>query len=156
MAHHHLLLPWQVASVAICGAYLSNLSVFFLGRRYRGQSRVQSILANKRLSGMLQKLNKNPARYASIFQFIPGMRIVGPIALAQSEIGTMQFAVRAGISALIWGVVYTVLGSAVGQLLGRVFGHVLHTKYVLIAAGLVLSAIFLRAIWNHFRSVSDH
>ncbi len=152
MAHHGLLKPWQVAGAAICGAILSNISVFLLGRRYSGHARVQSILDNKRLTKLLHKLNKHPARFASIFQFIPGMRIVGPIALAQTRIGALQFAVRALVSAFIWGVAYTLVGGAVGQIIDRAFGKVLHTEYVLIAAGLVLLAVLLRAIGNHFRT----
>ena len=151
MAHHQLLQPWQVAAASICGAFLSNISVFLGGRRYGGHARVQQILDNKRLSKLLHQLNKNPARFASLFQFIPGMRIVGPLALAQTQIGILQFAVRAGFSALVWGLLYTVLGRAVGQLIDRVFGRVLHVEYVLIVAGLVLLAVLLRAIGNYMR-----
>lgn len=151
MAHHNLLVPWQVGGAAISGAFLSNISLFLLGRRYKGHARVQSIMKNKRLSGLLKKLDKNPARYASVFQFIPGMRIVGPIALAQSKIKMSEFAMRAGFSAVVWGLVYTVVGHAVGRFLDLIFGRMLHIENILIVAGLVLLFLFARAVWRLFR-----
>ena len=147
MAHRQLLVLWQVACAAIAGAFVTDLAVFLLGRRYRSHPRLQSVMARPAFRLALARLDRGPSLFAAAFRFIPGMRILGPLALAQSRITTLRFAALAGLAACIWGAFYVVAGQAMGHLLALVFGKAHRTEHVLIAAAVLIVLLAAYRYW---------
>ncbi|WP_424931051.1 DedA family protein [Amaricoccus macauensis] len=147
-AHRGLLVLWKVAVTAACAAVSSDLLFFLLGRYFKGNSWVRRIMALPKFAAVMVRIDKRPGRFASVFRFIPGMRIIGPLALAQSRISSAEFAVRAGVSAGIWAVFFTTAGHFVGRFITLIFGQVDRTEllfFVPVSIGVILIAI---VIWR--------
>lgn len=136
LAHRHLLVLWQVAAVVIAAAFLADLTAFAVGRRFSGSRFVRKILAKPAVVKVMQQVAEHPRKVASGFRFIPGLRILGPVALAQSHLPFVIFAAHALVSAVIWGWLYTVVGHAVAEVLVRVFGE--DRALILLIAGVLL------------------
>lgn len=153
LAHRHLLVLWQVTLAAISAAFLSDISIFLLGRRYRNHPRIRALMQRKSFARAFAALDKGPAHFASVFRFIPGLRIAGPLALAQSRIATLRFAIHAGISAVIWGVVFTTLGHAVGQVLAVLFGEFQKVEHLLIVPAILIAVLASAAVLRRIRRI---
>lgn len=150
MAHRHLLVLWQVIIVAFAGAFAADTLFFVLGRKYRSHRLVIKLMQNPRFTKARSLLDRHPEGFASAFRFFPGMRIMGPIALANSRIETRTFLIRAGSSAVIWSVIYTALGHVVGRIIAMAFGHIDSVVFILVS-GIILLFLMLRG-WKHYRS----
>jgi membrane protein DedA with SNARE-associated domain len=148
-AHRHLLVLWQVVVMAGLGAYISDMSYFLAGRKFQDTARLRAILARPSFARAIRAVDRNTVQFAAAFRFIPGMRIVGPLALAQSKISTRRFAVVAALSAMVWSILFTVMGHAVGALIAALFGRLHRGEVLLIVPGvvllLVLGFVMLRA-----------
>lgn len=155
-AHRHLLVLWQVTLAACLAAYLSDMGYFLAGRKFRENARLQSLMARPGFARALRAVDQNSARFAAVFRFIPGMRIVGPPALAQSRISTWRFATIAGIAAVVWSVLFTVLGHAVGMVIHAVFGRVHKGEFLLIVPIAVLPVLALFLVMRRQRRQHRH
>lgn len=144
MAHRHLLVLWQVVAVVITAAFLADLTAFVVGRRFSDSLLVRRVLAKPAVAKVMARVAAHPRRFASMFRFIPGLRILGPVALAQSPLPVAVFAAHAAVSAVVWGALYTVVGHAVAEVLVRLFGEDLHR--VLLGAG-VLLVLAVAGLW---------
>jgi membrane protein DedA with SNARE-associated domain len=149
MAHRHLLVLWQVVSVVVVAAFLADLTCFVVGRRFSGSRLVRRVLARPAVARVMQRVEAHPRKFASVFRFIPGLRILGPVALAQSRLPLAVFALHAGASALVWGALYTVAGHAVAEVLVRIFGEERH-RILWIAGGLLVLATASYWLWRRF------
>ncbi|MEO5620591.1 MAG: VTT domain-containing protein [Cypionkella sp.] len=136
MAHRHLLVLWQVAAVVILAAFLADLTAFEVGRRFSGSRFVRKVLAKPAVAKVMLQVAEHPRKFASVFRFIPGLRILGPVALAQSSLPFAVFAAHALVSAVIWGWFYAVVGHAVAAVLVRIFGE--DRQLILLIAGVLL------------------
>jgi membrane protein DedA with SNARE-associated domain len=154
MAHRHLLVLWQVVAVVISAAVLADLTAFLVGRRFSGSRLVRRVLARPAVVLVMQRVHEHPRKFASMFRFIPGLRILGPVALAQSTLSVGVFAAHAVVSALVWGGFYTVVGHAVAEVLVRIFGEDRHLILLVAGALLVLGviALWLRRHWRRGQS----
>ncbi|AXI46445.1 hypothetical protein C1J03_10655 [Sulfitobacter sp. SK012] len=148
MAQHGLFPVWQVATVAFTAAFTTDFGIFILARRYRTHAWVVRQMARTTMKRALLGVNAKPHVLASLFRFIPGMRIVGPTVLAQSRIGTARFAAHAAVSAAVWAWFYVYLGEAISILFARIFGDLTLTQQVLIASGVALLLGGSIAIWH--------
>lgn len=145
-AHRHLLVLWQVALAAGLAAFLSDMSWFLAARRFRENRWLTSIMSRAAFSRAMAAIDRTPEGFAAMLRFIPGMRIVGPVALAQSRIPTVRFALSAAIAATVWSVLYTIAGHAVGMAIHIVFGRVHEGEWLLLVPAailLLLGALFL-------------
>jgi membrane protein DedA with SNARE-associated domain len=149
MAHRHLLVLWQVIAVVVSAAFLADLTAFTIGRRFSNSAVVRRILARPVLMRVMAQVEEHPRKLASLFRFIPGMRILGPVALAQSPLPAAVFALHAAVSAVVWGVMSTVLGHAIAEVLVRVVGEEKH-KLLPIAAALVVVGVVAHLAWRRF------
>lgn len=143
LAHKDLLVLWQVIAVMTFGAMLADSSFFLLARRYRAARWVQAALRKPTIGWIMAQIDAHPHRLASVYRFIPGMRILGPVALAQSRMSTAEFLLRALVSCALWATFYAVVGNAVGALLVRVFGHNVHRAEVIGLLILVVAVGFV-------------
>jgi membrane protein DedA with SNARE-associated domain len=134
MAHHDLLPLWQVAAAAFLGAFCWDLGVFVAARRWRGHPWLERQLARPIVARAMGGVHRNPRKLASLFRFVPGMRIVGPMVLAQSALPTGGFALHAGSSALVWALAYVIFGVAIGEFLAHVFDHLTRPEHLALVA----------------------
>ncbi|WP_109465193.1 DedA family protein [Albibacillus kandeliae] len=151
LAHRHLLILWQVIAVVAAGAFCSDMFYFLLGRRMRENALVRKLREHRRMGRLLGLVDRAPRRIAAITRFVPGLRIAGPLTLAQTRIGTGEYALIAAGAALCWSVVFTSVGHVVGQALVWLFGGAHRTEHIVfIGIGLTL---FLCAyvVWRNFR-----
>ena len=138
MAHHGLVSLWQVSLIAALGAFCADFGIFLYARRHQENTWLLRQMTRPIVARAMARVNASPHGLASVYRFIPGMRIVGPMVLAQSRILTSRFAVHAAISAVVWAAFYVVFGVAVGEILARVLGSMSSTAHVVIAAVVVL------------------
>ena len=156
MAHRQLLVLWQVVLVATSAAFLMDMVFFLLGRRYRTRPRMRRLMARPTFQKALGQIEKNPSWFSVAFRFVPGMRMIGPLALGQSQISAARFAALAGAAALAWGAFYVLCGQAVGHLVALAFGKVDRTEHLLIlSAGLLVLVAALR-LWRRHRNKAPH
>ncbi len=100
-------------------------------------------------------VNRNPRKLASAFRFVPGMRIVGPMVLAQSQIKPGIFVAHALVSAAIWAATYTIFGIAIGEFLARVLGRLSKAEHLVIVAAVVTVIATALAIRHIKRTTRD-
>ena len=151
MAHRHLVVLWQVIAAAWAGALLSDLIFYYLGRRFQTHPTLRRIMERPKFKRVMARLNKGPSSFAAVFRFIPGMRMIGPVALAQSQISTGRFTAIAGAAALIWAAFFSTIGHAVGRLVALLIGDVREVGYLLIVPGIVLAVMCVYALWTFVR-----
>ncbi|WP_102109339.1 DedA family protein [Oceaniglobus roseus] len=142
MAHKHLLVHWQVTAVAACAAELADSTVFLLARRYRDLSFVRRTLARPTAQRLIARVDRRPAPYAFATRFIPGLRIAGPMMLAQSRLGTPAYLAIALCAATLWSAIFTSLGVVVGGLL-RLLGAPHRAEHILVGAAAILVLVLL-------------
>ncbi len=155
MAHRHLLVLWQVVVVVVGAAFLADMTAFVVGRRFSDSALVRKVLARPAVARVMTQVEAHPRKLASLFRFIPGMRILGPIALAQSPLPAKVFALHAAVSAMIWGIISTVVGHAVAEVLVRVVGEEKH-KILPIAAAILLVGIVAHLVWRRYGKRGRH
>ena len=150
LAHRHLLVfPQAVMAVAL-GAWCADVFFFWIGRRFRDATLVTRLRKTRGIEKVLAMVGRGPLKFAAVFRFIPGMRILGPLALAQSSISTMAYPGLTAVSSALWALVYTSTGHLLGTLIARLFGHMHRTELILavagavFAGGLILSILHMR------------
>lgn len=143
LANQGLMSLWHAAFAGCAGAFTADFSIFLFARRFGTNAWVTRQLARPALARPMTGVNRNPYKLASIYRFIPGMRIIGPVVLSQSRISTLRFAAHAGAAALIWAMTYVFFGVAIGAFFARVFGQVSQSAQLIITAivGAVLVAV---------------
>lgn len=147
LAHRHLLVLWQAIAVIAAGGFCSDMMYFLLGRRFRDHRWVQSFSRRPGVTHVLAAVARNPRRVAATFRFIPGARIITPLALAHSTIAPATYLGITAITAIVWATVFGLVGHGIGSALHLLFGGA-HTHYVLIATALGLLAAALLAVWH--------
>lgn len=151
MAHHGYLQLWMVVVTASVGAFVGDVGVFACARLFRAHPWVARQMQRPVVLRGMGRLNRNPHRLAGIFRFVPGMRIVGPLVLAQSSIGSAAYVTLAGIAAIVWAVIYTVFGVAIGDFLASVLGYLPRSTHVVIVAAALLTLAGGAALWHRRR-----
>jgi len=122
IAHRGLLVLWQVTVAAAVGAFIADFVCFIIGRKFRHHPRVAALMARKGFAAALTRLDRHPTRFTALFRFIPGMRILGPVAVAQSQISALRFGLITAVSASLWSLLYTHLGRYIATAVIMVFG----------------------------------
>ncbi len=148
MAHHGYLSLWHVAAVAATGAFMADFGFFLTARRYQQHPWMQRQLARPVVARAMGSVNRNPHKLASVFRFIPGMRIIGPLVLAQSGIATRRFAAHAAVSAVTWALAYAIFGVAIGEFMARVLRRLSRPEHIAVAAIAALVIAGGAAIWH--------
>ena len=77
------------------------------------------------------------------------MRILGPLALAQTTLSGASFGGITALSSLAWALFYTTVGNGFGVLLGSFFGQLHRSEVIIIAlaiAGLGLIPVLRRRL----------
>lgn len=150
LAHRHLLVFPQVVAAVTLGAWCADVLFFWIGRRYRKSGRIIKLTQRRGIDRVLAVVAHGPKRFAAMFRFIPGMRILGPLVLAQSPISFAYYAVVTLSSSIIWALIYTTAGHFLGGVLVRLFGHGHRTDIILVigtmlfVVGMIVTVLHLR------------
>lgn len=150
LAWRGVLVTWQVVLVAALGAFFADFSVFTIARRSGAHPRFQRILTYPKAQTVLARINRNATGVACVYRFIPGMRILVPVALAQSQMASVKFGAIAAVAALLWAFIYVVLGQTLSLAVLYVFNLPAQTHQVLmvlLAALLLILGAVLR-LWR--------
>jgi membrane protein DedA with SNARE-associated domain len=152
MAHEGFMAFPKVVVAAILGAYVSDLAIYWIGRRYRDARHVRAVLEHEKVLGVTSALSRNLVVYALTFRFVPGMKLAGAMAIAALGMRPSLFALCAAISATVWGALFVSLGYFLGNLVTRVFGDLERIEHALIAPVTVGAAAGLAAwLWRRKR-----
>ncbi|GHF73670.1 DedA family protein [Seohaeicola zhoushanensis] len=147
LAHRHLLVLWQTIAVIAAGGFCSDMVIFLVGRRFRAHPRVTALTGRPAVTRILAAVARSPRRVAATFRFIPGARIVTPLALAHSAIPAPVYLGLTAMTALAWACTFALLGHGIGTALHLLFGPP-HTHHILIAAALGILAAGALAAWH--------
>lgn len=152
LVHRHVLPFFPVLLAIGSGAWIADTLFFWLGRRFRSHPFVQRQLAGSRIAALLGKVRSQPGRFAASFRFIPGMRILVPLALAQTEITYRRYGAITAVSSAIWALFYILVGHLVGAVLARVLGHIHHVPVIVWGGGIAATLSLLLAVLHLRRS----
>ena len=144
LAHKHLLVLWQVVPTVIAAVFISDMGYFLLARRYRDHPRLRGVIDRPAFARAMRMMERNPMLLAGLFRFIPGMRIVGPVALGQSSFSALRFALAAACAGVVWSCFYVIAGHAVGVALHAFLGKVAHEHWLIF--GPVLALVVIGAV----------
>ncbi|MCB5409700.1 DedA family protein [Pseudogemmobacter faecipullorum] len=148
---HRGLTGWgETALAAFLGALLADQLWFLLARALPAESRAGRWLKARSQSGtgsaLFRRLEQNHIALTLAFRFIPGTRILGPLALGRSSMSWPGYSLWNSLSCLVWAVLFTGLGYHFGQAaeagLGRLHEvHFLGLLLVVALAGLILARL---------------
>jgi membrane protein DedA with SNARE-associated domain len=142
---HRGLLPFApVVLAAAAGSFLFDQAVFMVARHLREHPLAAGL--RTRAAPAVVMLDRWPRLFAFGFQFIPGMRIAGALALGASAIPYALFAALNLAAALVWAAIYAALGYHGGLVIEAVAGRV-HWLWILAMGGAV-AALF---VWLRMR-----
>ncbi len=148
MAHHGFFPLWQVVIVAWVGAMCTDCGIFYVARRYSGHAWVSRQMARPVVAGAVKGVNRSPRTLASVFRFIPGMRLIAPLVLAQSEIRSSVYVAHVAIAALIWSACYSIFGVVIGEFLARMFESIPRSTQIIVVAVVVTVIAAAAGYWH--------
>lgn len=146
---HRGLIGWgEIAIAAASGSFIADQAAFWTGRRMQSNARVKRLLQRPQAERVRRMLHENPRSFILGFRFVPGLRVVGPVAIGALDVGPLRFLALNAVSAIIWGAVFTGLGyhfgMAVEVILGRI--HILPLVGMALAAAAV--AFGISRLWR--------
>ena len=119
----NLLLVNVVIAVAL-GTWLGNLGMYFLGRWQERWLRKRWPKLRPYVLRSIKIVRRNPWRVSLAIRFAYGLRIALPIGCGVARLPLMVYAIGTGISAIVWSLIFTVLGWALGSTAETLVGHV--------------------------------
>jgi membrane protein DedA with SNARE-associated domain len=150
MSHqgHMKYLPTVIAAAS--GGYISDLVLFWLGRRHRDNRFVRGALEHEKVAQVVGRLSKNLVLFALVFRFLPGMKTAGAVSLATLGMRPGLFAACAAVSAAVWAVLWVSLGYVLGQAVERVFGKFERIEHALFWPAIIGALLWIGvALWRH-------
>ncbi len=147
LANKGLLVLSHVVLVVIAGAFAADVGWFLLARRVRASSLVMSVLKRPGINKLFARVERQPRRLTVICRFIPGMRIIGPMVLAQSRIPTSVFITIDAVVAVVWGIFFATLGHGVGVLLAALLAGPRHW-IILATVAVVVAIVIIHTGWR--------
>ena len=119
----NLLLVNVVIAVAL-GTWLGNLAMYFLGRWQERWLRKRWPKLRPYVLRSIKIVRRNPWRVSLAIRFAYGLRIALPIGCGVARLPLLVYAIGTGISAIVWSLIFTVLGWALGSTAETLVGHV--------------------------------
>jgi membrane protein DedA with SNARE-associated domain len=154
-AHQRVFIPWQVFSAAFAGAYLGDAALFFLGRRYSGNSFVLRMREKPGFSHAHRFITSHPNTFVFFNRYAYGMRIIGGVTAGLSGIPVSRFLLLNAISALIWVTLFGSIGYLGGMGAEKLLGETLakHQRLILaLVGGLTVTGLAWYAAHHFFRN----
>jgi membrane protein DedA with SNARE-associated domain len=147
----HLGLKRVMAAIAI-GSWSAGVALYFLGR-WRGSWLLRRWRGIRRpLARALRIVRRSPWRSSLFVRFAFGLRVVLPVACGAARVPLLAYLVGSGVSAVVWSVLFTLLGWAFGDAAVLIIHHVRRYED-LVAVGLIGAVVLGFAIM--FRRAAD-
>lgn len=146
VAAHQGLLPLVGAMIATAtGSFAADQAWFALGRRFRDHRLVKRAREKPAFAKATEWLERWPIGFIFAFRFIYGFRTVSPIAIGTTKVPAKTFVLVNGLSAIVWGILFTGIGYLFGKAFERMIGKVsAHLPWLI--GGLVLIVVIGAAI----------
>jgi membrane protein DedA with SNARE-associated domain len=140
-AHEGHLGLIRVMIACAAGVWIAGIGLYALGR-WRGRW-IRSRFPRVRMymAPLLVFVRRSPWRSLLAVRFAFGVRIVLPIACGAARLRVPVFLVGTAIAAVLWSVIFTLVGWLFGESAMLVLGHI--RRYEDVAAGLIIVAILL-------------
>ena len=149
MAHLGKFSLVAVTGAAWAAAFLSAEAFFLIGRSQRDHRFVHKVTDKRAFALALHWIERHPRWFCLLYRFVYGFRIVGPIAISLSSVGTRTFTLLNLVTALAWAIAGVAIGWFVGPELAhwvrQFFSHGNYALASVIAATALLSVISWRA-----------
>lgn len=149
MSHQGHMKYLTTVIAAASGGYLSDLVLFWLGRRHRDNRHLRKALEHEKVAALVTRLSRNLVVFALVFRFLPGMKTAGAVSLATLGMRPGLFAACAAVSAAVWAVLWVSLGYLLGQAVERVFGQFERIEHALFWPAIIGVLLWIGvALWR--------
>jgi membrane protein DedA with SNARE-associated domain len=135
------LLPWVILA-GFVGSFIQNQVYFFLGRRYG----TRTVEKHPDWKPRLQQVHRWLERFQSPLiigvRFAPGFRTIGGVAIGMSDVSPGRFTVLNVIGAVLWAVVFGLLGYLCGHALELIMGDIKHLEVPILVGIAVIGGLW--------------
>ena len=136
----NLRLTSVIIAVAL-GTWLGNLGMYFLGRWQERWLRKRWPKLRPYVLRSIKIVRRNPWRVSLLIRFAYGLRIALPIGCGVARLPLMVYMIGTGISAVVWSLVFGILGWALGSTTENFIGHVKDWEPLIGAALVALTIV---------------
>ena len=137
--------PYHVAIAAFFGSWISDQSLFYVGRYFSGSPIVEKQKNLPVFARALEMIERNSNAFILAFRFLYGLRTVSPLALGVSKVSALRYLILNTIAAAIWAPAITAIGYGLGALLHGAVGRLPKIEHE-IGIGLAIAAVCALAI----------
>lgn len=146
LAHRGMIDPYAAFAGAFGGSFLTDQFVFFLARYHRENRFIVRARRRPAFARAIHFIETRPRLFCTVFRFIYGMRIAGPIAIGVSTVPARQFILLNAMSATVWAALFTYIGYRFGRAFEMLLARILSDPWAIAAAiaaviGLVIVVI---------------
>lgn len=146
--HESLLKLGGVMAAALTGTMISDVGFYLAGRHF---GRAALARRNRRWRARARLAERLLARYGTPaiigFRFVFGLRSVAPFVFGTINVGPWRFLLLSGLGAVIWTVLFSVLGLLFANALTATLAHVRNVEIglliLLLCASLIAAAVYL-------------
>lgn len=143
MVHRGLLPFWPAVIAAGAGSFVADQLFFLLGRRFRESRRVRSLHDRPAFARAIATFERHPLGFTFAFRFLYGLRTISPIAIGTTRLPAAKFMAVNLASALVWGLLFVLLGFVSGHAIEVIFGRIQSIEHLLIAVLVCALAVAL-------------
>jgi membrane protein DedA with SNARE-associated domain len=104
-----------VIAAVMLGTWAASILLYFIGRWRIDWVRRRWPDKRRLLTGALAIVRRHPWRASLAVRFAWGLRLPLPIACGAARVPFSLYLIATGISSLVWGVTFTLLGLALGR-----------------------------------------
>jgi membrane protein DedA with SNARE-associated domain len=135
-----------VLVLCFVGAFAGDQLWFYLARRHGGQwlARRPDLVA--KATNAKRLLERHATLFILSFRFIYGLRNLGAVAVALSDVRTRRFIVLNAIAALVWSVLVVGAGYIFGEAAAAMLDHLASLEKQLMAVGGLLAFAAIASI----------
>lgn len=134
-----MLIVW-VAVATTLGALVSDQLYFFLGRRYGSRILARKPDWERRSAKIRRYISERGTWFLFSFRFIYGIRTISPFMIGMSAVEAKRFRLINALSALVWGVGFSLVGFLVGAAAEQFIGRVGDYEGYIVAGLVVIGA----------------
>jgi membrane protein DedA with SNARE-associated domain len=147
-AHHGHADLWLVWAACTLGTWVGDVTLWAVGRRGK------KVLARPGVARALALVREHPRAAPLAVRFAYGMRLTLPIACGAAGVGLPGFVLWAGLSAVAWAGLFTLLGWTVGEAAVRLFREAEHYELPAVIAVFAIGAALYALHWLRRRARS--
>ncbi|AYJ86819.1 DedA family protein [Sphingomonas paeninsulae] len=141
LAHRNLVDPYVAAAAAFGGSFAADQLVFFVARYHRENKYIERVRQRPAFARAIGFIERRPVMFCTVFRFIYGMRIAGPIAIGVSKVPARRFIILNAMSAAVWAAVFTYIGFRFGNAFELLVARIASDPWTIAAAVLVVCGI---------------